>query len=698
MAKYLDCTIQNGVGPSASGTGTPSDPYVLMTSAYAGTAAGETLYVKTSEAMPYKGNGVQNALQVVDSKGITVKPAALSSEAGWSNANSVVHIDATLNSSSFVWRLEHVNSKISFFDISGVTSSKYAIRINANIADDGFTDCFIHDGEGNAVLTTAAITSEVNVYRNKIYRMSIGWRIDSILGTFNIHQCQERDLNLYNRINSPSGSVTIYNGFNNVGNNAGWYALAGNITDYGSITIGGGKDAARDIVLNGGAGNCIRHGGLVTYPVLDSGSFNLGFTNSGAGTNTFDAGVKGPAADAGKIFRTGRRKGMVCFIRDDVEAYVTGGVFAGEWDSWLDALEARGLKGTYPMSTREGDNVNAVSAAGWADVKAIVDRGKGHELATHGSTGYHVQNDDFLTIINTSGTAEITIANNVLTSVNATGGNDLNIDMSVAPYKLGSLINAINSVSGWTATIATTTGTGANPPTSSADAAPARILADVTSLNVGTLKTLSQDTFKAYQYEYALCRQDIFDNTGYTATTHIYSSGSYNAEMSAYMAANGWIGGRLGASFVTPWGNQVTGPYKFPATEAGYDPMQAFGLQTSAFLDTTTDETLRKSVQAVCHWAMFHGAAVPFYAHEYAEFSLAEWEVLFDAVLSTGIETGTYSEVAAFSNNPPTVTNATDDAWEPYLVEGTSYPASSFIGGSGGGTGGQAIISNIIKS
>ena len=232
MAKYLDCTIQNGVGPSESGTGAPSDPYVLMTSAYAGTVAGETLYVKTTEAMPYKGNGVQNALQVVDSKGITVKPAALSSEAGWSNANSVVHIDAALNSNTFVWRLEHVNSKASFLDISGVVSGKYAVRITANIANDGFTDCFIHDGEGNAVLTTAGITADVNVYRNKIYRMSIGWRIDGILGTFNIHQCQERDLNLYNRINSPSGSVTIYNGFNNVGNNAGWYALAGNITVY----------------------------------------------------------------------------------------------------------------------------------------------------------------------------------------------------------------------------------------------------------------------------------------------------------------------------------------------------------------------------------------------------------------------------------------------------------------------------------
>jgi hypothetical protein len=48
-------------------------------------------------------------------------------------------------------------------------------------------------------------------------------------------------------------------------------------------------------------------------------------------------------------------------------------------------------------------------------------------------------------------------------------------------------------------------------------------------------------------------------------------------------------------------------------------------------------------------------------------------------------------------NNPPTVSNTTDDAWEPYLVQGTSYPASSFIGGSGG-TGEQSIIShNIIK-
>ena len=80
---------------------------------------------------------------------------------------------------------------------------------------------------------------------------------------------------------------------------------------------------------------------------------------------------------------------------------------------------------------------------------------------------------------------------------------------------------------------------------------------------------------------------------------------------------------------------------------------------------------------------MYHGVAVPFYAHEYAEFSLAEWEVLFDAVLSTGIETGTYAEVAAFSKNPPAVTDATDDAWEPYLVQGTSYPAFSFIGAGG---------------
>jgi len=688
VAKYLDCTIQNGVGPSESGTGTPSDPYVLMTSAYSGTTAGETLYVKTTEAMPYKGNGVQNALQVQDVKGITVKPAALSSEDGWSDANSVVHIDATLNSSSYVWRLEHVNSKISFLDISGVASSKYGVRINANIANDGFTDCFIHDGEGNAVLTAAGITADVNVYRNKIYRMSIGWRIDSISTTFNMHQCQERDLTLYNRINSPSGSVATYNCFNNVGGNAGWYSLAGNITDYGSITIGGGKNVGRDIVLNDGAGDCVKHGGLATYPVLDSGSFSLGFTNSGGGTNTFDAGVKGPAGDAGAIFRTGRRKGMVCFIRDDIEGYVTGGVFAGEWDTWLDALEARGLKGTYPMSTREGDDVNSVSAAGWADVQTIVNRG--HEIATHGCTGYHVQNDDFLTVINTSGTCELTIANNVVTSVNATGGNDLNIDMSVAPYKLTNLILDINNVPGWTATIVTTGG-------SSADAAPARILADVTSLNVGTLQTLSQDTLKAYEYEYALCRQDIFDNTGYTATTHIYSAGSYNAQMSAYMAANGWLGGRLGAAAVSPYNDQTTGVYKFPATEAGYDPMQAFGILTANYLDTTTDETLRRSVQAVCHWAMFHGAAVPFYAHEYAEFSLAEWEVLFDAVLSTGIETGTYAEVAAFSKNPPTVTNDTDDAWEPYLVQGTSYPAFSFIGGAGG-TGEQSIIShNIIK-
>ena len=689
MAKYLDCTIQNGVGPSASGAGTAVDPYVLMTSAYAGTAAGETLYVKTTEGMPYKGNGVQNALQVQDVKGITVKPAALSTEAGWSDANTVIHVDDALNSNSYLWRLEHADSKISFFDIANTAAGKFSIRINANIARDGFTDCKIHDGAGDAVLTGSGITADVNVYRNKLYRMRMGWRIEGLTATFNMHQCQERDLALYNRINAASGAAATYNGFNNVGENSGWYALAGDYTDYGSITIGGGVTVARDAVLNDGAGDCIKHGGLVTYPVLDSGSFLKGFSLgvSATGTNTFDAGVKGPNGDAGLIFRSGRRKGMVCFIRDDVEAYVTDGVYAGEWDSWLDALEARGFKGTYAMSTREGDNVNAVSAAGWLDVKAVVDRG--HDIATHGCTGYHVQNNNFLTVVNTSGTCELTIANNIVTSVNATAGNNLNIDMSVAPYKLTDLIAAIDAVSGWTAVIVTTDG-------SSADAAPARILADVTSLNVGTVKTLVQDTLKAYDYEYALCRQDILDNTGYTATTHVYSSGSYNSVMSGYMAANGWLAGRIGATLVSPFNDQNTGVYKYPATEAGYDPMQAFGLLTAQFLDTTSDDTLRKSVQAVCHWAMFNGAAVPFYAHEYAEFSLAQWGVLFDAVKETGIDVGTFAGVGGFMNNPPTVTDATDDAWEPYLAQGTSYPASSFIGGSGGSSN-DGIVSNIVR-
>ncbi len=192
MTKYLDCTIQNGVlsGESGAGSatetgaGSPSDPYIAFITVLGGTvAAGEILYVKTTEAEPwepYAGNHQ-------DTSGIIVRP--------WgqfdSNFNIVIHADASNLIGTFVWRLENAGSEAHFFEFWGVPVAKYAFRLNANT--DGFRDNIVRDSAGYLCLTGTGVTGVVNAYRNKSIRCGQGWRIDSITGTLNLHQCADID-------------------------------------------------------------------------------------------------------------------------------------------------------------------------------------------------------------------------------------------------------------------------------------------------------------------------------------------------------------------------------------------------------------------------------------------------------------------------------------------------------------------------
>jgi hypothetical protein len=132
--------------------------------------------------------------------------------------------------------------------------------------------------------------------------------------------------------------------------------------------------------------------------------------------------------------------------------------------------------------------------------------------------------------------------------------------------------------------------------------------------------------------------------------------------------------------------------YKFPLEESGYSSAEMFGLHTN-FLNQSTDAILTRSVQALCHWAMWHGVPLVIYAHEYAEFSLAKWGVLFDAVKSTGIAIGTYTEVAKWAKDTaatrPTLEQQyiNDDAWDPALNKNSVYFDWAYGAGGAGGSG-----------
>ncbi len=671
--RYVDCTVSAGVGTN-TGTGTALDPWTNVASAYTAATAGDTILLKTTKSAPF-----MVTANILDTKGVIFEP--------W--GSDKIYIDGTNMSGFYVFRLEHANSAARKCDISKTKASTYAFRINANIADGAMTDNYVHDCAGDALLTAAGITSTVILRRNHFTRCNIGHRIDALGVGGQVHIYDTRDENhvLYSRSDGANTVVKTFRLLSGGHTNVNWLTQNGASTEHNNpILIGGGKSAARDVHLNMGTGVAAIKGGVVTYPVLDSTPYNLGFTNSGGGSNTLDSLVKGPAGESAKIFNKPRRGGMVCFIRDDIEAYVTGGVFPGELSSWLDALEARSLRGTYANTTREGDNPNAISPAQWLEIKSVIDRG--HDLATHGRTGCHMRhgggNGLAAQYTGAATTVRFVIAENRLqTFHNGSATPTLNYDLMQSGMTISGIVGLLNANS-YTATIATL-------GTSPADAVPARCLADVDIANIKTASNnLIIDADRLVDWEVTGAADDIFNNTGYRPKTHVWSAGSANSTIAAKVLSRaGFYGARLGSTVVA---NITDVIYKFPLEESGYSSAEMFGLHTN-FLNQSTDAILTRSVQALCHWAMWHGVPLVIYAHEYAEFSLAKWGVLFDAVKSTGIAIGTYTEVAKWAKDTaatrPTLEQQyiNDDAWDPALNKNSVYFDWAYGAGGAGGSG-----------
>lgn len=711
-AKYysrgLDLVIDVHCRPSigVGGDGSSGNPYGSAALAYSAAIAGQTIGMDTTSG-PY-----MPTAQVTDTKGVRIEP--------W--VGDVIEVDATNLSSTYVWRLENALSFAAGFDIRNIPSAKYGLRINADI--EGMEDIFIHDSAGDGILhSSGAYTIE----RIKIGRCRVGMYFAGGTGIANIYGLYTYDLALYNRINAVNATINIINSLSAAADNFNWFTQNGTLSFNSPILIGGGKDAAKDSIDRDG-GTITIADGVITYPVLDSGSFTKGF-----GSTIISSPVKGPDGDIGKLFSTPRRRSMVCFVRDDMEDYViTAPSYPDEIVDWQALLDSKGIKGTFALGTRTGDNPAALSTANWEEIKVWSDGG--HDIATHGCTGYQVHNTYLLNISNTSGTATITMANQVLTSANATT-NDLNIDLSPNGYLVSDLITAVNALADWTCTVGQSAGfdlTGAitivageiltqatsgatgvviqttdmtndemilvgisgtfntsNQLTGSVSGSlgansvptavnnlsdglncPARLLADTTGLDVSSEQKLPVNLSAAPIYEYGQCKQDIIDNTGYVPTTHVNSSGSYQIDFAAYLRDNNFDGSRLGTSAAAPWSFKVS---KFPHESGDYDPYTAMGLFMPSFFDGTSEATIKRSVEAACQWAMWYGVPLVFYAHQYAEWSLANWGVVVDAAIATGIEIGTLKEVMNMANSIGSSssldgTQANDDSWVPSLA------------------------------
>lgn len=623
----------------SGGSGTTANPYGTVAAAYAAATAGDTIFIDTTTGA-YKPTA-----QVQDTKGLIWRP--------W--IGTEVLVDASDNAGTYVLRLEAAQCDCANWRVQNVGASKFAFRINANIA--GFADIVVENGAGTGVVTGSGISTAVTAYRVTCRRLNQGWFIDSITGTMNLHACYSHDLTTNDRFNSPSGTLNVHHG-TFAGNSAElWSITAGAANFYGCLFIGGGKTDSRDLVTNSGAAAVNVYSGAATYTVLDTTPFSEGWRNTGAGSLTVNANVQGQTAGIGRLFATPRRaEACLCFVRDDLEDYVTGGAFAGEWNTWLSELESRGFRGTYNISSREGDNVNSTSAAGWRDVAEVVKRG--HDLATQGATGFQLANTDWLSVqyVGAGASCRLVIENNTVKTYVA-GVLDVNKDIGTAPYKLSDLIAYLDGLANYTAVLSTLAA-GA----SDASPAAARWLRDCDIADIKTAPvTLRCSPARVFAGELLANKQDIIDYTGYVPRTHIYSAGSYNGELAALMKANGWYGGRLGANPVAGYSTVV---YKF-RDDPNYDPFQGSGILCGTFIDTTSTNTIKRSVHAICQWAMWHGARIVLYGHAYSEFSQASWAAVFDAVLASGIPVKTLRDM--YGENVSPSTQATDDSWAPIL-------------------------------
>lgn len=672
---YVDCTVSGGVGTN-TGSGTELSPWTNVASAYAAAAGGDTILIKATKTQPFTVAG-----NIQDTKGIKFD--------AWGTGK--FYVDASGMTGSYVFRLEHVNSGLKNFDIKSIkASSLFGIRVNANIADGALSDGYVHDSPSSfGIVFDVGITGTVKAYRLHLTRNNINFRINAlgVGGRIELYDCRDENAVLYSRADGVNTVVKTYRHLSAGHSSTNFLVINGaSVEHIDPIIIGGAKNVAEDIIQNQGAGACLITRGVITYPVLDSGSFTKGFLNSGGGSNAVSAESKGPNGGVSKLFAKARRPAMLCFIRDDVEDYVTGGTYSGELSAWLDILETYGVKGTYPCTTQQGDNPSAITPSQWLEIKSVADRG--HEIAGHGRTGGHLRyaGNVGMTMQYTGAatTVRFVISNNRLqTFHNGSGTPTLNIDLLPAGRTLSWLVSQL-AANSYTAALVTN-------GTSTSDTIPARCLSDVDIANAKTASNnLIVDAEKLYQWEVVGAASDILANTGYKMKTHIYSAGSANRTIADKILAGGFLGARLAHAPIANYSDSVS---KFLYEDANYHRGEMFGILLETYVNRSSDAALRRSVEAICHWAMWHGVPIALYAHEFAAFSQAHWHIVVSAAKSTGIPIGTYAEVCQFSKSveqsrlPLAQQQELDDAWQPKLAA-DSVAIPWYYGAQGGSASG----------
>lgn len=656
---YVDCTVSNGKG-TETGEGTQANPFTTVLGALNAASGKDTVLIKAPKESPFILSET-----VHDTKGIKWLPWG---DKFFVNAGNIV----SEGSSEYVFRLEHQDCGLSGAEIYSVNEGVYAVRIGRPLSEEGaYKDVVIRDGEGHGSTIGTGVSSPQK-YTNIAHKRlgGYGWHITGD-GPVTLVDCQDIDTGLGSRSQGTSKVETFRHASCGSIRSSLWTAVgSSNVTHRDPIFIASGLESPQAPIQNTGSGAVETSGGLVTGPAQTPDTTNRYFYNTGSGTNTWN-GTVGPDGKASNVFhRPPRRPGAgVCFIRDDINEYVTDGPYPDEWQEFCTELEKRGWRGSFAMSTALGANPNTVTKEGWDDIREIVRRG--HDIVTHGRTGQHLRIENAIKIkyVGEADTCSLVISDNRLqTFLDDSTTPDLDFDLSTVGRTIDSVVNNIGPNYQATAR-------NLEEGPGHLGGAAALVLADV---NIPDIKAddhiLKVDWDRVYEYEVEGCRQDIQQETGVWPIAHVYSTGSTGPQIRQRMRDGGYVGARVGITTAVGINDKVC---KMPAAEEGYDPLLMQGYQ---MLYGMEKNNIYRDTLSICHWAMWWGIPVCFYSHSYAEWTVEEWGQLWDAVRDSGIPVKTFTELSqeAYSLSINQLSSdflaLSDDEYGLKLAHNTSYP------------------------
>jgi hypothetical protein len=464
-----------------------------------------------------------------------------------------------------------------------------------------FERVFIHDCGGRAVDYAAGTGSmsfdflemdnNANAFRNafRVGASSSGIEINQLLATRHISDYVINIVAMGGVFHIQNAIVVAYQRTsNNVINNS---AGAGSLVIDHSLILPNPRTAAGDSVNS-----------------YTDGGNNYGLT----GNQTTPS-----------IFKTARRPGSISLMVDDYSNI-------DHFEALCDYAETKGFKFCITTESRPdvGGAGTSGSKAAFSEANKVILRdlfARGHNITAHGTTAITTTLTDAIEIQYTAGAASLTISGNQLTT---TGADGFTTDLTTHIRTLD-LVTFINSQPNYVAAVVT----GSSPQTSPTT------LADVAGQDISSNYTCLFDRAKLLKYEYEECKADLEEYIpGITIRDYVYSTAAFDDYSAGQLSQYGYLQGRAASDFTT------VEPWFYPdgtATGDGIRPFQTYGLKTEGYLNTGD---VKRRVSALSEFVKWTGTHINLYDHGADTTSLAEWQVIIDALKECGANVITYEQ------------------------------------------------------